>query len=356
MRVVREAGALGNTESIVVVSPPGLHQQHPWATDSVTASLIARGRFHWHQRTRASVERGTEYFTRATERDARSVSAWCGLADCWAVMGGRGYAPVVDAIERAAASVERALMLDDAAPSVHTSIGGLNILRRHWRDGEAALRRAILLDPHNADAHHWLALTLLTGFGAREDAIREQTVAARLNPVAAIQVGALGWQRYLRGEYDLSRSDMEPTVDLNADLEEGPTGLARAAARLGDEATVVTTIAAGLTRRSDLRGDLLAEHASALAVLGELCRARQLALEASAHGALPMNLALAWASVGDADRAFRYLARESFLVYWAPHAVWWDPRLDGIRDDVRFARVRDRVERVWAPEWSSANT
>ena len=97
-----------------------------------------------------------------------------------------------------------------------------------------------------------------------------------------MQVGALGWQRYLRGEYDLSRLDMEPAVDLNADFEEGHTGLARVAARLGDEATVMTTIAAGLTRRSDLRGDLLAEQASALAVLGDSRRARRLALEASA--------------------------------------------------------------------------
>jgi tetratricopeptide (TPR) repeat protein len=240
----------------------------------------------------------------------------------------------------------------ETVSSVHTSIGGVNILRRRWRDAESALRSAIILDPHNADAHHWLALTLLTGFGAREDAIRAQTIAARLNPVAAIQVGALGWQRYLRGEYDLSRLDMEPTVDLNADLEEGATGLVRAAARLGDEATVMTTIAEGLTRRGDRRGDLLAEHASALAVLGDVGRARVLALEATAHGALPMNLALAWASVGDADRTFRYLARESFLVYWAPHAVWWDPRLDGVRDDARFARVRDRVKRTWTPEWS----
>ena len=64
-----------------------------------------------------------------------------------------------------------------------------------------------------------------------------------------------------------------------------------------------------------------------------------------------MNLALAWASVGDADRAFQWVARESFRVYWAPHAVWWDPRFDVIRDDARFSRVRARVEQVWRPEW-----
>ena len=133
------------------------------------------------------------------------------------------------------------------------------------------------------------------GTGAREEAIREQMLAANLNPVSPIAVGNLGWQQYLRGEYELSRSSMEPAVDLSSDFEEGHAGLACAAARLGDESTVMTTIAAGLARRGDLRGDLLAEQASALAILGESCRARELAREATEHPALPINLALAWA-------------------------------------------------------------
>ena len=64
-----------------------------------------------------------------------------------------------------------------------------------------------------------------------------------------------------------------------------------------------------------------------------------------------VNLALAWASIGEANRAFDQLERESFQIYWAPHAVWWDPRFDSIRDDARFARVEDRAARAWSPEW-----
>jgi hypothetical protein len=120
---------------------------------------------------------------------------------------------------------------------------------------------------------------------------------------------------------------------------------------LGDKATVMTTVKAGLTRPGELRGDLLAEHASALAVLGDSRRAHRLVLEATEHGAMPLNLALAWASLGDVDRALQCLERESFLVYWAPQAVWWDPRFNELRDDVRFARVKERVQQVWSTEW-----
>lgn len=352
MRLAREAGVEPHGKPIVVVAPPEAKQRRVRNVDTLTASIIARARHHWHQRTQVSVERAIGYFARAAERDDRAVDAWCGLADCWTVMGGRGYASVADAIAAAQANADRALMLDDTRSSVHVSIGGINILRRRWPEAEAALRRAIQLDPQNADARHWLALTLLTGFGDRDAAIREQTISVHLNPVGGMPVGALGWQRYLRGEYELARLDMQPAVELNPDFEEGQTGLARVAARLGDDATMVAAIAAGLTRRGDLRGDLLAEHASALAVLGDSRRARRLAREARVHRAKPLNLALAWASLGDADRAFRCLERESFHVYWAPQAVWWDPRFDGIRDDARFNRVRQRVERLWIPAWS----
>ena len=341
----------GATALQVVVVERGRAPRRARMTDSLTASIIAQGRHHWRQRTRASVLRAIEYFSRAVERDARAVEAWCGLADSWVVMGGRGYVPTAVAIEHAAVSAQRAIAADDTVSATHTSMGGLAILRRRWHDAESAFRRAITIDPANADARHWLSMSMLTGFGLRQEAIREQTIAAALNPVSPIQVVVLGWQQYLRGEFDHSRLSMEPAVDLNADMEEGHVGLARVAARLGDDATVAKTIAAGLTRGKRRRGDLLAEHASALVVLGDARRARELALEASALGPMPANLALAWASLGEADRAFDCLARESYLVYWAPQAIWWDPRLDQLRDDARFARVRDRVNRVWSPEW-----
>jgi DNA-binding SARP family transcriptional activator len=351
MRLLREIRALGDGEPIVVVGTRQPRRGGTRTIDSATTSLIRQGRHLWHQRTRASVERAMAYFTRAAERDERAAEAWCGLAYSWVVMAGRGYVPVAVAAEGAVPNAERALALDDTLSSVHNSLGGLNILRRRWHDAEREFRSAIALDPRNADARHWLSMSLLTGFGSRDESIKEQTIAARLNPVSSMNVGVLGWQRYLRGEYELSRSHMEPALDLNADLEEAHVGLARVAARLGDEATVMATITAGLTRHADRSGDLLAEQASALAVLGDTRRARRLALAATKHGAMPMHLALAWASVGDANRALEWLARESFRVYWTPQAVWWDPRFDRIRDDVRFARIEERVQQAWSPAW-----
>jgi DNA-binding SARP family transcriptional activator/Tfp pilus assembly protein PilF len=350
MQAITDARSGNGGEPIVVVARSSRGSRSR-PLDSVTASIIVQARHHWQQRTRAAVERAIGYFSRAVERDARAVAAWCGLADAWVVMGGRGYMPVEDAAPRAAEYAERALALDDSRSGAHASLGGVNILRRRWQEAESALRCAIQIDPRNADAHHWLALTLLAGFGKRDEALREQTIAARMNPLGPIQVGALGWHRYLRGDYELSKLALEPAADLNGELEETHAGVARAAARLGDEAGVRSAITAGLSRRLDLRGDLLAEQASALAVLGDTRRARRVALQASAYGATPMNLALAWASQRDANRAFSALRRESFLVYSAPQAVWWDPRFDDLRDDARFARVREAAAASWSPAW-----
>lgn len=351
-RLVADVRSARSSEPVIVVAPGAPRNGRARGIDSVTASIIAQGRYHWHQRSRVSLERAIDYFTRATERAARAAEAWSGLADSWTIMAGRGYMPVSHVIEHARASAERALMLDDTLSAAHTSMGGVHFLRRQWRDAASSLRIAIHLDPQNADAHHWLALMLTMGFGARDEALREQTIAARLNPVSPMQLGALGWYRYLRGEYELARSDLEPAVHLNGDLEDARAWLTRVAARLGDEETVTATITAGLERRHELCADLIAEQASAFAVFGDSGRAHRLVAEAEARGAMPLNLALAWASVGEGDRAFECLARERFNVYWTPQAVWWDPRFDAMRDDARFAVVRERVARVWTPEWT----
>ena len=99
IRLVREARVPGHVEPIVVVAREP-RRRRAWNIDALTASLIARGRHHWHQRTLVSIERALDYFTHAVERDDRAVHAWCGLADSWAVMGARGYASVTDAIAR----------------------------------------------------------------------------------------------------------------------------------------------------------------------------------------------------------------------------------------------------------------
>jgi len=46
------------------------------------------------------------------------------------------------------------------------------------------------------------------------------------------------------------------------------------------------------------------------------------------------------------------LDRESFRVYWTPHAIWWDPRLDSLRGESRFAKIRERVATAWSPEFT----
>jgi tetratricopeptide (TPR) repeat protein len=268
------------------------------------------------------------------------------------VLGCRGNIPTHDAADRAAPCAERALALEPSLSASHTSLGGLGMVRREWARAEAALRQAVALDPGNAMAHHWLANILLAGYGRRDEALREQLIATRLDPLLPVLIGTLGWHRYLRGQLVASRAEYERAVDLDTDFDEGHAGLMRAAARFGDTAGVEAALAAGLARRDDLRGELLAESASALAVLGDPFRARERAEEAERLGALPITLALAWAGIGDAERAFGWLERESFQIYWSPHAVWWDPRLDGLRADTRFVEVVRRVKDAWRPEWA----
>ena len=179
MRAIAAARALPAGEPIVVVTPAANGSRAP---DLDTRNLTLHGRYLWHRRTRSAVERAIAYFTRATERNPDSAEAWAGLSDAWCVLGCRGNISTGDAVDRAAPCVERALALAPSLSTAHASAGGLGMARREWPRSEAALRKAVALDPGNALAHHWLANILLVGYGRRDEALREQVIAARTRP------------------------------------------------------------------------------------------------------------------------------------------------------------------------------
>jgi DNA-binding SARP family transcriptional activator/Flp pilus assembly protein TadD len=320
-------------------------RQEPGA-DVITRNLALQARQLWHQRTPTSLERAITYFQRALERDPRYAPAWLGLADVHLVLGGRFLVPGEQAIREARRCIEQAVAIEGDSPESHVSKGGVQILERRWREAEASLRRALALNPSLANAHHWLALAILTGRGNLLEAVEAQETAARLNPLAPMMVSTVGWHRYLMGEFERSREAYQKAVDLDYGFDEGHAGLARVAAQQSDLATVLSALAHGRQRRPDLEAELDAELAGALAVMGDKGAAREAILRAEGM-ARPLHVGAAWAAIGEQDRALHWLGQDKGTAWWTIHLLRWDRRLDPLRSDPRFAAYLAREMNSW---------
>src|SRR5262249_34937545 len=87
-----------------------------------------------------------------------------------------------EAMPKARAAAEKALALDDSLAEPHAVLGGVYAISFEWARAEREFRRALELNPNEANAHHWYAY-LLSDTGRSDDAIAEAKRAVALEPL-----------------------------------------------------------------------------------------------------------------------------------------------------------------------------
>ena len=110
--------------------------------DTPTANFNAyesylRGRFEWGQRTPASMQRGLEQLQKAVDADPAFTLALTGLADCHLTLAIYGVVSPADAMPKALAAAERALIAQPRSAEALTARASVRALYRFdWARAE----------------------------------------------------------------------------------------------------------------------------------------------------------------------------------------------------------------------------
>lgn len=141
-----------------------------------------KGRFYWNKRTPESLNRAVDSFTQAIVNDPNYSDAYVGLADCYNLLREYTMMPATEAYPRALAAAKKAVELDDRSSAAHASLAFVSFYGM-WDVGTAdeEFRRAIDLDPNNANAHHWYA-TYLEAVRRFDESLNEIDRAQALDP------------------------------------------------------------------------------------------------------------------------------------------------------------------------------
>lgn len=152
------------------------------AERNLAGELCLKGRYEWNQRTPESLNRALDLFTQAIVHDPEYAKAYAGLADTYDLLWEYTTMPEGDALPRAITAARKAVELDNSLAEAHRSLA---FAERYgswdFLDAEKEFRRAIELNPNDAQARRWYANAYAVP-GRFDEALDQLNKAQELDP------------------------------------------------------------------------------------------------------------------------------------------------------------------------------
>jgi TolB-like protein/Tfp pilus assembly protein PilF len=308
-------------------------------------NLYLKARFFYHRFTEASLQKSLDFYQRVLLLEPGYARAYAGMADCWCRLADDWMAPD-DAYPRAKTAATRALQYDADLAEALTSLGKvLGWYEWEFTQAEQHLRRAVTLNPNDAEAH-WAFGSVLPAVGSLGEAIGEIRKALALDPLDP------GYSRWLArfllyaGDYPGAIAQGEKIIELGEDFFLAYLDIGSAHLAQGEAETALKWYRRGQALEHSVRS-YDAFIVRALAALDRRDEADEILArleeESRQHYVRAEILAMGYASLGNLDRAFDCLerafqTRSAGLIY-----LRVDPGYKPLRDDPRFDDLARRI-------------
>ena len=173
------------------------------------------GRFYLNKGKENDFNLALKYFEQAKNTDPDFALAYAGIARVWNTRKQAGITRVSEATEKAEEAIRRALELDSSLSEVHQTLAGIKTWTRFdWKGGEASFKKAIELNPNNADAHSSYS-HLLNIMGRPDEAMKQIEIAVELDPLNAKIKSFYGVDLLFVRKYDEAVKAFREALEIN---------------------------------------------------------------------------------------------------------------------------------------------
>ena len=185
-------------------------------TDSNEAyQLYLRGRYSFGKRTKEEMLRAIEFFREAIKLDPKFALAHARISEAYGSMPAYPYLSPKEAFPQAKAAAQQALEIDPTLAEAHTFLAySLVIYDWNWAEGERSFKRAIELDPNNSAAHFRYGQIYLVPAGRLEEGIAEIKRGLDLESLDMNMGGTLAWAYLAAGQNDKALEQARKAYDL----------------------------------------------------------------------------------------------------------------------------------------------
>jgi len=306
-----------------------------------------RGRYYWDKATADDYYQAERYFAQAIQIDPNYAAAYSGLADFfWAT---DELAPQV-AMPKAKENALKALAIDDSLSAAHTTLADVKFYGDwDWLGAEREYKRAIELNPNDAEAHRMYSV-FLSAMDREKDALEEIRSAQALDPISAFTSTSAGWAFFFARKYDQAIEQCKKALDLEPNAVDAHACLGDSYLARGDFGRAIPELkrAATLSGNDALR---LTRLGRAYALAGRPVEARKMLGELLEEPKrkyvppyFPACIHVALDEKGEALSLLEqgYRQRDSYLTW-----LKVEPAFDPLRSDPRF---RDLLKRINFPD------
>jgi len=317
-------------------------------TDSNEAyQLYLRGRYSFAKRTKDETLRAIEYFRQAINLDPKFALAYARLAETYASMPAYPYLSPKEAFPQAKAAAQKALELDPTLAEAHTFLAySLVIYDWNWTEAEHSFKRAIELDPNNSAAHFRYGQVYLATTGHVDEAVAEIKRGLELEPLDINMGVTLAWIYFAAGRYDEALDQAKKTHDLEPNHPLGSWMLSQAYIYKGMYGEAISLNEHWLhddpTNQFALR-----DAGIAYAKAGRRDKAEEMIGKfrelAKTQYVPACRIAGIYVALDDKDKAFAELDKSFEARDWELHRLNADPYWSSIRNEPRFKEMLKRL-------------
>lgn len=319
-----------------------------YTTNPEAYQLYLKGNFYRTKYTEEGYRKGIEYYQKAIAIDANYALAYHGIAAAYDFANGY-YLSANDSMPQAKAACLKALELDSTMAEAHYQLGKISFWYEwDWVAAERYGRRANELDPAYPAAYP----VYLAAMGRADEAVREQTLVLKRNPLDLNANLDLAGILVAAGQFDRSIEQIEKALEIDPNFWWSYQFLGLAYERKKQYAEAIA--ASEKARQLEVNPSNLGYLGYVYAAAGKTTEARKVLedlKELSKHRYVsPYNFALIYGRLNEKDQAFVWLERayqdrayEMALL----KTENWGLDNDDLRSDPRY---KDLLRRMNLPE------
>jgi DNA-binding winged helix-turn-helix (wHTH) protein/tetratricopeptide (TPR) repeat protein len=297
--------------------------------------LYLQGKNLIMQRTAEDSRRSVAYLEQAIRLDPNFARSYSGLALAYNLSG---------EYEKAKASVEKALELDNNLSEAYAVRGSVNIMNGwDFPQAEKDLLRALELEPNN-DLAHWLYGLFLGYRGRFDEGIREVETALMISPGTVVYIRDRARILFYARRYDEAIVEYKRALETDEGFGMVWNQLWMSYEMNGDYAMAYETF---IKQQEKFKDEHLEDYKKAYAAAGwQGVKRKHLELsklDENEPGTNFYGIARQCAMLGEKEQAFTYLNKSFEKHEYQMVLMYVEPRFDSLRDDPRFDELVKRV-------------